>query len=256
MEQELAQDTIARRQLLSKDAKPSYSSRTDIGEARIVHTLSGKAKVIVVREQDKKRVGRLFMVLAATVFAAVSWKVWLAAEQRELERQLAAASPIADRMQVSEPAYMPQFVPSNVSPGIGSGASRTQLQAEISKLVTHSRPQRPSSEEDVVVVPTDPLPPVAAKNPAAGNVPPIAKHQVPKADPVHASLPVSPSQPATVTPAPQAKQPSAAPKEVIDKVTAPSTAVESQDTPIDKGAVDAHRLEENQSVVTQSPSGE
>lgn len=114
MEQEFTQDAFPSRQLMPKEAKARYSLHTDIGEARIVHSMSGKAKIVVVREQDRRRLGRLLMILTATVIGAVSWEAWLVAEQSELERQVAAASPIEDRMQVSEPAYLPEFVPSEI----------------------------------------------------------------------------------------------------------------------------------------------
>lgn len=149
--QESGQHALPVRQFMTNEAKARYSLHTDIGHARVVHTMSGKAKVIVVREQDRKRLGRLLLLLAITVVGAASWEAWIIAEQRELENQLAATTTVADRMLVSEPAYLPEFDPTEAGNDASTRGSRTKLQVEISKLVTRSRPKRPETTEEGLV---------------------------------------------------------------------------------------------------------
>ncbi|MGC2164610.1 MAG: hypothetical protein WA632_01195 [Gallionella sp.] len=251
MGQEFKQDGRPNRQMAAQDVKAKYSLHTDIGEAKIVHTLSGKAKVIVVREQDKKRLGRLLMLLVATAIAAVSWVAWLAAVQNELERQNAANTPTADRVQVSEPAYLPEFVPSGANPANATDAPRTQLHSEISKLVARGRLNRPPLEEGVVAAQVAPVPAAATITSGTGKVPAIAKPQASKPEPNHRAIP---PQSAIVPSASQAIRPAPATQSATQPVPVPSVVPEPQGMPIDTDVASTPRGEEYQSVESQSSS--
>ena len=52
---EISQYDIPDRQLLAAKAQSSVGRRKDIGEAVITHTIFGKARVRIIREQDKIR---------------------------------------------------------------------------------------------------------------------------------------------------------------------------------------------------------
>lgn len=71
-------------QLSATRTRPSVVGQTDIGNAEITHTIFGRAKVRIIRKQDKIRRAWLLAALAVTVTAAAAWFGWLAWQQSEL----------------------------------------------------------------------------------------------------------------------------------------------------------------------------
>jgi len=80
---EISQFDIPDRQLLATSSQSSVGRWTNIGEAKITHTIFGKAKVRIICEQDKIRRARLLAALAVAVIAVAAWQLWMVANQAE-----------------------------------------------------------------------------------------------------------------------------------------------------------------------------
>lgn len=76
MGHEISQYDIPDRQLLATKAQSRAGMGEDIGEAKIIHTIFGRAKVRVIREQDKKRRAWLLATLVVMALAAAAWEGW------------------------------------------------------------------------------------------------------------------------------------------------------------------------------------
>jgi len=106
MVHEISQFDITDRQLLARDPQSNLGKRNDIGEAKVTHTIFGRAKVRIIREQDKKRRTWLLSLLAVLALAAAV-QGWLASRQPEQ----VATLPQRERVYVSPPAFLPEYLP-------------------------------------------------------------------------------------------------------------------------------------------------
>jgi len=132
---EISQFDIPDRQLLASKAQPRSDMRMDIGEAKITRTIFGRAKVRVIREQDKKRRAWLLTVLALMAIAAALWQAWIAFQQMQ-----SAAPPLSlnERIKVSPPAFQPEAIPE--TPPSVRDRQRTQSQIVIDSMTTRREP--------------------------------------------------------------------------------------------------------------------
>jgi len=135
MGHEISQFDIPDRQLLAGKAQPRSDMRMDIGEAKITRTIFGRAKVRVIREQDKKRRAWLLTVLALMAIAAAVWQGWIAFQQMQ-----SAAPPLSlnERIRVSPPAFQPEAIPE--TPPSVRDRQRTQTQIVIDSMTTRREP--------------------------------------------------------------------------------------------------------------------
>lgn len=69
------------RQLMETGATPKPSEWTEIGEAEIVYTIFGKAKVRIIRKNDKMR--HWIILLVTLVIVVVAWQGWVIFERTE-----------------------------------------------------------------------------------------------------------------------------------------------------------------------------
>jgi cytoskeletal protein RodZ len=81
MSHETGQLDSVDRQLLETGAPPKASEWTEIGEAEIVYTIFGKAKVRIIRKHDKMRSGLFLLVML--VIVVVAWQGWVLYERSE-----------------------------------------------------------------------------------------------------------------------------------------------------------------------------
>jgi len=145
----------------------------DIGEARVVNTLFGKAKVRVIREQDKKRKVWLLAFLIMVFLLVAGWNGWIALQSSELNQPDESLAVSKGKILVSEPAYLPAFNDTKARSQSFYRRSKTLIQAEIDSLVSRKRE-------------APPLPAKAATSQASDN-PGSAKTELSK--PVIASKP-------------------------------------------------------------------
>lgn len=128
MGQEINQYDIPDRQLLATNAQASVW--TDIGEARVIHTIFGRAKIRVIREQDKNLRAGLLTVLVVTAIAAAAWQGWITSQQTE--PVAAPPLPLSARIRVSAPDFQPEYITSSATPPSVAGKPSMPVQTAIS----------------------------------------------------------------------------------------------------------------------------
>lgn len=72
---------ISDRLTMASNVQPKPSEWTEIGQAEVVHTIFGKAKVRIIRKHDKVR--RLFFLLASVAIAVMLWQGWVLFQRYE-----------------------------------------------------------------------------------------------------------------------------------------------------------------------------
>ena len=116
MVQETGQHDISDRQLMNGNSQIKASEWTEIGQAEVVHTMFGRAKVRIIRKHDKMR--RALYWLALGVMLAIAWEGWVLYQHFETERAEVMhpkfntnieASPAVSKSEVnsSSPAALP-----------------------------------------------------------------------------------------------------------------------------------------------------
>ena len=105
MGQESNQFDISGIQLRESKTQPRVSLSREIGEAQIVHTIFGKAKVRIIRKNDKLH--RTLWLVAAVVVSAVAgivWQGWFATQQIEPVQSTDLMLPATSEVQASSAA--------------------------------------------------------------------------------------------------------------------------------------------------------
>jgi len=138
MGHEISQFDIPDRQLLAANSQPRVSIKSDIGEAKIIRTIFGRAKVRVIREQDRKRRAWLLTALVVTVIAVAAWQGWIIFQRM---RYIAPAVPLSERIQVSDPVFRPAYIAPDPHPSKQKSVSL--IQTEINGLLSGPLPRRP-----------------------------------------------------------------------------------------------------------------
>lgn len=125
---------------LLKPSSRQASMWSDIGEAKIKHTIFGKAKIRVVREKDKILRAWVLAVLAVTALAIAAWQGWVTLKQSYMQ----VTPPLSERISVGPPVFHPEIVPT-AKPA--RGKSESLIQTEIDSLVSnpYGRPPKPAS---------------------------------------------------------------------------------------------------------------
>jgi hypothetical protein len=140
MRHEISQFDIPDRQLPAGSAQAG--SRSDIGEAKITRTIFGRARVRVIRKQDKILRAWLLGTLAVTVIAVAAWQGWVALQHSKM---FAVLPPLSERISVSPPVYQPATIAPAAPRSPGKGRPESVIQTEIDSLVSNpnGRPPRP-----------------------------------------------------------------------------------------------------------------
>lgn len=129
---EISQYDIPDRQLLTTKPASSVSRWKDLGEAKVIHTMFGKARVRIIREQDQKRRTRLLTALGMVAVAAAAWQGWVAMNRTTV-------LPLSARIQVSAPAFQPEYLPNAASPAPVESKPRAPAKTEIIKPVASQK---------------------------------------------------------------------------------------------------------------------
>lgn len=195
MTQENGQFDDLKRQLLITDAQPRKNTWTDIGEAQIIHTIFGRARVRIVRKGDNIRRAVLLAMLVVLVAIAATWQGWIGIRQTEPQQSavnepaLSGAAPLDAPAIQSAPAPLRDIAP----PVQNKPAMPLPADIKNTAIVQKSVPPQPSIKAPE---------PVAAK-PAMVQPLPILKPQAAAAtavEPPPRKLPAA-SSPATDVPA-------------------------------------------------------
>lgn len=203
MGHEISQFDIPNRQLLATNAQSGVCMWTDIGEAKITHTIFGRAKVRVIREHDKKRRAWLLMTMAVTALATVAWLGWIASQQTE--PLVASPLPLSARIRVSAPTFQPEDISFPATTPSARSKQRTPSQIVIDNMTTRRESPPPRGLNAVGKIAAQPV----TAQPLIANKPQTAalatnnnasKHQTDMQRLPRLSAPIQPVAPTVATP--------------------------------------------------------
>lgn len=185
MSEQSSQPDLQDRQLIPARSRVSLSR--EIGEAVVTHNIFGKARVRIIRKNDKlHRTMWLLALIGAGIAAAVAWQGWVASQPDEIVTDVPTVAPAADAAVV--PASLPEAAATLAAP------------APVNVQAVVQPPTAPVSAVPVAVVPPRPLPaprpaikPQSAPQEATGLLAPTQ---------FATSLPARPAPRAVVAPAP------------------------------------------------------
>lgn len=210
MAYEISQFDIPSRQLLTSNARTEPRTCTEIGNATVTQSVFGKARVRVICAHDKvRRVRILSSVLGLTIVIAI----WQLTEHGRAWLENASDQSAKATIQVSQPAFMPEYRP---APTSRQGDSRSSANALPFQLMPRPLPPPPKPV-------AQPNPQTAAANTAAqGSATASAQAKAPT---MPLSQPVGPVTTATKT------TPPAQPQKVAPVAQPSTTAPPATTTP-------------------------
>ncbi len=167
MSHENGQFDISDIQLREPKAQPRVSLSREIGEAQIIHTLFGKAKVRIIRKHDKtRRAWWLTGMIGLTVASAAVWQVWFAARYTEPLQSATPLPPVNAEVQLVAPDS--ENIPP--SPVLSSTGSEPGMSAPPVESGTPPVPQKIERQQGIemnaekaVAKPVKVQPPIADK---------------------------------------------------------------------------------------------
>ncbi len=102
MSHEIGQPDISDRQLMTKSKASDW---TEIGEAKITHSIFGKAEVRIVRKYDAPR-RALSLVLLLSLLVVAAWLGWVGYQQNYPAPSADLSSPLSAKDEVTTPAAL------------------------------------------------------------------------------------------------------------------------------------------------------
>ncbi len=205
MSDPISQPDIADRQLLVN--APRVGTWTEIGQAEVTYTIFGKAKVRIIRKNDKARRTRMLLVaLAGAILAVAAWQGWVATRQTEPVQAGPELSQTATVPVQAAPATQPE----NIAPVQSAVEPRpiTVPAAAMSKPAINQKPAIPQQQPAALVADEQAVAkPAPARRPKAATQGEAvaAESGTPKAPAEKTSLsratpPSQPAVPAVATP--------------------------------------------------------
>jgi hypothetical protein len=131
--------------------------KTDIGDAKITHTIFGKARVRVIRQQDRSRRKWLIVALVVVTLVAASWQSWTVLQHMQKE---VPPLPLSERVLVSPPAFQPAYPSVPEIPGAMSKKLGMSIQPELNIPVISNQTIKNPAATSKVVPPLPVKPPV------------------------------------------------------------------------------------------------
>lgn len=151
MGQDTGQIDISDRQLLTSSSQAKASEWTDIGQAEVVHTIFGKAKVRIIRKNDKMR--RVLSWVAIILLAAIVGEIWILYQRPGLEQVESFFTRFNSKSEVSVP----------ISKSESSSSSSTMSPAnsieknEDGNSYNKNKPDQPSESNNAVQTNAKPI---------------------------------------------------------------------------------------------------
>lgn len=145
VQHEIGQFDIPNRQLVVIKKESKGDSWTDIGNAKITHTIFGRAKIRVIREKDKIRRTWLMAAMVSIALVGSVWLGWIAAQNAELLQSETAMPPVS--IKPSEPPLTESGIPASdwestpQQPLDLKASDRIGQQVEIIQSLTESKSQ-------------------------------------------------------------------------------------------------------------------
>ncbi len=211
---EISQYDIPNRQLLATNRKPGADRWTEIGEVKITHTIFGKAKVSVTREQDKKRRKWLLAVVVFTVTALVAavWQGWISLHPGKLFQSETAPLPSSEGEGAKAPYFHPDYLgPYAIPPSLENKPLTLPQNIATNPAASHvtAPPLLLKASEPIAAKPVVPQPLPASKPQTSSSQTSIpqaatlatgnnsAQNQTNLQQPPKPSTPIQPAAPAT-----------------------------------------------------------
>jgi hypothetical protein len=117
MSHEISQTDISGIQLRESKTQPKVSHSREIGEAQIVQTIFGRAKVRIIRKHDKfRRAMWLTAVVGVAAISAFVWQGWYATQQPEPMQSAEPAPPVSAAVHESASGFQPENIVSPSKP--------------------------------------------------------------------------------------------------------------------------------------------
>ncbi len=141
MSHEINQLDIPDRQMKAGGARPG--NWTEIGEAKVTHSIFGRARVRIIRKQDKTR--RILVWLAGIVVVVAAAAVWqgrLTSQQAEGASDAIAPAPQAEEKDTAPPFQPASALPSSIAPALTKQPdAQAQEGIEHPDVITTNLPQ-------------------------------------------------------------------------------------------------------------------
>ena len=215
MGQDTGQIDISDRQLLTSSSQAKASEWTDIGQAEVFHTIFGKAKVRIVRKNDKMR--RVLYWLAIIAIVSIAGEAWFLFQRPGIDQVESFPPRLNTKSDMSEPISKPE------SSTILSVKNTEKNEDGNSSFSNKNKPDQTSDSNDSIKINTKPIThrplrsvvPQSAPIAAAGDVLPdqtdksILPQQAQKqpVDPIRRVMQTGASSPAAASPiVPQNKE--------------------------------------------------
>jgi len=135
---EISQFDILNRQLMASKPQPGSGKAWDIGEAKVTRTLFGRARVRVIRDQDRKRRAWLLAVLFVAAAAATAWEGWVIFQR---VGHKPPPVPLSQRIWVSPPVFRPAHIAPD--PYQSKRKPESLIQSEINSMLSGPLPRHP-----------------------------------------------------------------------------------------------------------------
>jgi hypothetical protein len=183
MSHEISQTDISGIQLRESKTQPKVSHSREIGEAQIVQTIFGRAKVRIIRKHDKlRRAMWLTAVVGVAAISAFVWQGWYATQQPEPMQSAEPAPPASAAVHESASGFQPENIVSPSKPAAEVIEPSKPAPAEISKSLIGEK-SAPQPQVVMKAAEKEAAKPVIAKpKPVATPAKPVAIHPKPVTD--------------------------------------------------------------------------
>lgn len=151
MSEQSSQPDLQDRQLIPARSRVSLSR--EIGDAVITHNIFGKARVRIIRKNDKlHRTMWLLALAGAGIVAAVAWQGWIASQSDESVPDVPAVAPAAAVAEVA-PASPVEAAPTLAAPAVAQPVAKPQVAPASAVPLTVVPPKPVLAPRPVIVKP-------------------------------------------------------------------------------------------------------
>jgi hypothetical protein len=162
---------------MNNNSQIKASEWTEIGQAEVVHTIFGKAKVRVIRKHDKMR--RALYLLAIGVAFAIAWEGWVLYQHVETQQEAVFIPQFSTKIEASPTASKPEGISVSSTTLPVKNNSKTSFQTNIGDQVANdkNKPELPHDLSNTAQIiakpiihhPISPIAPQSAPNATNGN---------------------------------------------------------------------------------------
>lgn len=161
MSQENSQFDIPGIQLRESRTQPKVSLSREIGDAQIIHTIFGRAKVRIIRKHDQARRNMMMiaLVVAGVAIAAAAWQGWFSSPQTETAQSAGLVPAVSGEAQAGTPDSKPENTIPPAAPLLVNSEAVAPPPTEISDRAVsqNTMPQQPGGLADAKQMAAKPI---------------------------------------------------------------------------------------------------